>query len=217
MGEFIRDTLIDWSGLRFVGWFFKWLLRMQLTRGIEFYPKRRILDKKSTLQENLNGVKTAYAFSVRGDKIINGLSHPERHFKKLLLPHPESRSLRNLQDTTNRPGVFSDSIRSVSHTALNEKNIETRWYSEFVGYSLLIAEPYNDNGFVQIEWVLPYSIEHLDRPSVKIYKKQQPDAFEHFLTTFEAMWDKSKKPTPDDLKQKIANENDEPKEEEEFI
>jgi len=169
-----------------------------MTTGIVFCPERRALDKHSDLRDILKDTETVYAFSVRGDKLINGLAHPERHIKKLLLPNPECSSLINLETTTGRKGAFSDSIKSVSQSAI-KKGIDTKWYSEFVGYSLLIVEPNKSSGWLRVEWVLPYSVEHLERPSIKIIKNEQPEAFEHFLRTFNCMWEDADDPstTPD--------------------
>jgi len=164
-----------------------------VTTGIEFCPERRTLDKYSDIEDILKDTETVFAFSVRGDKLITGLAHPERHIKKLLLPNPKCNSLKNLEVTTNRDGALSDSIKSVSKSAIS-KGINTRWYSEFVGYSLLIVEPNKSSGWLRVEWVLPYSVEHKNRPSIKIKKIEQPKAFEHFLETFNNMWDNAEEP-----------------------
>lgn len=201
--DWIADQLLEWAGIKYIGWLCRWILRWKvglvMAGGITFYPERRILDKARDIAKVLRGVDTAYAFSVRGDKLVNGVANSERHIKKLLLPDPNASSLKNLELSTNREGAFSESIRAVSSAAGN-KGIPVRWYPEFIGYSLLIVEPHSDSGWLSVEWVLPYSTEHADRPSITISKKKQPKAFQHFLQTFEKMWDAAKSADSDPSK-----------------
>ena len=159
--------------------------------GIEFWPQRQLLDKRSSINDVLKDASTVYAFSVLGVTLVSILKNPETRIKKLLLPDPNSGSLKNLEVTTTNSG-YKNQIENMTEVALS-KGIETRIYKEFIGYSLLIVDPDEPNGWLRVEWVLPYS-DHTERPNIKIQKNKQPKAFAHFLKTFNAMWDKAEKP-----------------------
>ena len=165
-----------------------------VAKGIELYPERRLLDKHSNLEELFKKADSIEACSVIGFTLINRLSHPERHIKKLLLPNPDCHSLKNLETTTQRKDHFTSTIYTVTKSAL-ERKIPVKWYKEFIGYSFLIVNRNRNDGWLHVEFVLPHTTEHLDRPSMRIRKSEQPKIFNHFVQAFDEMWEASDKPS----------------------
>ena len=206
------DTIFSWIWLfanaPFAGrWFFvvifglraisRWMLGqyygITMTSGIEIYPERRALNKCSDLENILKNTETVEVYSITGLSFINIISNPERYIKKLLLPDPDCDSLKNLESTTKREDHFSPIIRSVTESAKTRK-IDVKWYSEFIGYSFYIVDRNKDDGWLHVEFVLPHTIDHLERPSMRIKKNKQKEIFSHFVKAFDDMWDDAKKP-----------------------
>jgi len=165
-----------------------------VTTGIEIYPERRVLNKYSDLENKLKNTETVEVYSITGLTFINIISNPERYIKKLLLPDPDCDSLKNLESTTNREDHFSPIIRNVTESAKARK-IDVKWYSEFIGYSFYIVDRNKDDGWLHVEFVLPHTIDHLKRPSMRIKKNKQKEIFSHFVKAFDDMWDDAIKPS----------------------
>ncbi|MQA64426.1 MAG: hypothetical protein GEU76_00755 [Alphaproteobacteria bacterium] len=185
-GEAFWRTIFEWLPFRWLWW-----LLMALRRGItgvEFYPDRHGLDRIRPLTDELRRVTEAHVFWVAGRKQFQSGEQLEK-IKRLILPNPDSASLKCFESSLPDGMSIRDQIREVTQMAI-EKGIQVKWYSEFIGYSWWIADPSGKNAFAHLEIAMPFSRRDR-RPSIRISRSRHPEAFSELWNSYEKIWEKS--------------------------
>jgi hypothetical protein len=166
-------------------------------RSPKVYTSRRKLeDGKRGGAYPLDEAETAHCVWLSGGKTFNADSDLKK-IKKLILPNPNASSTRNFQKANKAGTDFCNMILTTTRVA-RERNIPIRWYPEFIGTSWWIADRDKESAFVHFELILPESTGR-DRPSFRIYRWQDEDAYDEHCRIFDELWDASKPLSDSDL------------------
>jgi len=158
-----------------------------LRDGVEFYPDRHVLETERPLAATLSGVRNLQAVLVAGSNLFNRLPSATR-LNRLILPHPDAPGVKRFEQ--DQPGMaVAQVIREVTRAA-KRQGVQVRWYPNWIGYSILLADISEADGFVHFETVLPFA-ERTDRPSVTIRRRAYPSVIQSFGKLFDKMWEVS--------------------------
>ena len=150
-----------------------------------FYPNRTVLDRESPLADKMDKVERMDAIWLTGIKSMVEMESVSK-VDRLLLPDPESASLKYFYSTLDDVHDLSGEIRRASKQA-KTKGIQVRWLAEFVGYSLTIGNPNSEHTWVHIEMALP--ILHGNRhPSFEFRKPKHTPTIDDIIKMFDGLW-----------------------------
>lgn len=160
------------------------------TAGLQFFSDRDTLDRTRTWAELMASCREMDALFLIGDNVTSQAIDLQK-VKRMLLPRPDSDSVRYFSQNGGRPNT-PELIRESTKTALG-KGIKVRWTDEFVGYSLYILDKNAHDARVHIEYILPTMLP-ARRPSLTIWKRRFPNAFTAFLDAYDGLWEDAKSP-----------------------
>lgn len=159
-------------------------------RRPEFFVDRFALEKVHEARP-LQQVETAECVWLSGQKELRSAENLNK-IKKLILPNPNSVSLKHFADTVPGSSPVQEDIEGAISFSQNQR-INVRLYPEFIGHSWWIGNRGQPTAFVHIECVLPYSMTER-RPSFRVYRWQDEKLYEQYCAIFDSMWDASKPP-----------------------
>ena len=171
----------------------------RVTKQPIFYPNREVLDRESPLADKMQGAETIYAMWLTGIKALVEVKAIDR-IDRLLLPDPDSASLKFLQSTLENEPNLGREIRRASKIA-RKKGRKVRWLREFIGYSLMIGNPKSENAWLHIEMVLP-ELHGSDHPSFEFKKPKHSSTVDDVIKMFNSLWEsdeKSREPEDSEL------------------
>lgn len=175
----IAETVV-WRAIS-AGW-------RKLTKRPIFYPDRVVLDRESALADKMRATERMYAIWFTGTKAIQEIEAVE-NVERLLLPHPESESMKFHELALGEYRDIGEEIRRNTIKAQN-KGIEVRWLKEFLGYTLTIGNQKGLDSWVHIEISLP--ILHGSRhPSFYFTRSKHRQTVDDVIKMFNDLWEKN--------------------------
>lgn len=179
--------------------FFLWLLakRASINRtsaslsaqdtGIEFFPTKTKLIQTRPLEDQLarasdRGIDAIFVY---GQTVLN-LHKNIGRINRLLLPNPYSPSFGHYEKTVNHQMTIAEHLEKAADK-YRQNGVQVRFYPHFICYSLMIADPLKETGWVHVEMVMPFSLNS-ERPSIGVTRKISPEFVEHYAKVFEKMW-----------------------------
>jgi hypothetical protein len=150
------------------------------------------LDRKAIESEfkgdPLKGVATAQCCLLLGRKFLERDDFSK--IKKLLLPDPDSESVKYLNTTLIPSPNLSEDIRQVIVSA-KKKNIAVKLSPQFAGTSWWIGDRDGADPFIHIELVMPH-LARPNRPSFRVYKTQDLAFYNRHCDAFDQLWDNAR-------------------------
>lgn len=150
------------------------------------------LDRKAIESEfkgdPLKGVATAQCCFLLARKFLERDDYSK--IKKLLLPDPDSESVKYLNSTLSPSPNLSEDIRQVIASA-KKKNVNLKICSQFTGASWWIGDRDGVDPFIHIEVVMPH-LARPNRPSFRVYKTQDPAFYNRHCEAFDELWENAK-------------------------
>ncbi|MBI4006583.1 MAG: hypothetical protein HY356_07925 [Gammaproteobacteria bacterium] len=166
-------------------------------RGLEFFPKRIILEQTHPLDKGIPKATNEYQILSTGRKFLAHKVPDEylRRIRKIIFPKPDTDSVKYYAISINEePGTVNQWILKATQKMQGTPyNAEVRWCEQFIQYSIRIGDPEKMGGWVHIEQVLPYSYHDI-RPSMTLYKKDFEDIVDEYYRIFNELWEKSEPP-----------------------
>ena len=170
-----------------------WYRRM--TSHPIFYPNAEVLERESPLADKMRSAERLDAMWLTGIKSIVEVQTVDK-VDRLLLPDPESASMKYFQSLAENPRDLGDEIRSATRQA-REKKIKVRWLTEFVGYSLTIWNPKSDNASVSIKMCFPV-IHGSRHPCFEFQKPKHAATVDDIKKIFDELWSEKHSKEPED-------------------
>ena len=165
---------------------------------VELFTGRTALEEAYPILEQVRRATSIDGLWLAGRAILNiDDNNIVRTARRVILPDPKSPILDELQN-------WSDDIYRTLGNAIYESTerarklgVQVRWLMQFPGFTLFLGNPDDDDGWAQLELLLPFT-EPGRRPILRIERAHQPMLFERLTKAFDALWQKAK-PPPEQL------------------
>jgi hypothetical protein len=112
---------------------------------------------------------------------------------RMILTHPDSPALREIERITNLPlNQIQESIKLLT-TKVKRNGGKVVWFKGTIQNSLILADPENSDparSWARLEVLTPYQ-DPVSRPSIKVYKRDDPDLFNRLEKCFDDLWERS--------------------------
>jgi len=160
--------------------------------GFEFYSGRDALGKTRPLGKQLKSTDTIWALWNTGTVAYLEVTAEVGGLKRLFLPHPDKSSLQLFAESFNLTweSCASD-IRNLTKVALDKK-VDVRWFKGLTTDTIMIGNPYSDDGWIQVETVIACA-PAFSCPSFRITKHNQPEPFDTLVKAYDKLWNDKKK------------------------
>jgi hypothetical protein len=156
--------------------------------SVEFFPSRSaLITAHGSIAQRLKNIERADAIWVLGQKFYHAAEDTHK-IKRLLLPNPDSKTLKFLTQTTQN-WTEEEALKDITGLA-KAAGAEVRWYDHFISHSIILADTNKWRGWVHIESVFPYSTNER-RPSYTIYRRSHRRSVEEMQRVFNELWEAS--------------------------
>lgn len=113
--------------------------------------------------------------------------------RRIILPTPDSPLLREMSRWTGIPYGAADLAIQESTDRAIRLDVEVRWLREFPGFTLLLADSGDENGYAHVEILLPFT-QPGHRPIQRIERRDAQVIFERLVKMFDRLWEKAVNP-----------------------
>jgi hypothetical protein len=125
--------------------------------GVEFFPNRTELQKQRSLDEQLGSADAIDLVTIIGRTLHETQLKTSRTLNvSFFLTQTHHRRKITREASTKRD--FLNGKLPKPPKACNAKQLKVRWYSHTIRQSFMIGGARKNNGWVQIETVLPFSV-----------------------------------------------------------
>jgi len=169
-----------------------------LENRVEFYDSRDCLSKLHPLTDVIKSSKVIWAFWFTGTLAHSQDIVKERKIERLILPHPTNSSLSLLANATNKSELELQNEVYAFTKAAKKENIQVRWYAGLTSSTMMLGEPGEAEGWIQVESVIPFLLP-IDSPGFRIYRHKLRKLYDDLHKAYQTLWDNSVEPTPQDL------------------
>jgi hypothetical protein len=168
----------------------RWLGRVCMKfSGVEFFPDRSTLEKSRSIDEQLATASDVVGVFIVGRKFRQNHIENSRRLSRLILPRPDTESVRHYANSVDDIGNFQRSIVQTT-LALQERGTTIRWHPEIIQYSMILGDINKYSGWAQIECAMPFSKLN-QRPSFTIKRHGHEMLAIALSDVFEQMWNNS--------------------------
>jgi hypothetical protein len=175
-----------------------WLLVLLIPATLGALWYRIHAPRVFTTRENLNRARQSFVYDMDradicllagGNILASGKTLPPQC--RILLPDPDSQSVKEWASRLSDGGSLATSIRELTAAALQAGH-EVKWFPFFIGQSWWIGRRGNDE-FVHIESVIPH-LGRDSRPSLRIQAWQDARLLQELRQAFARMWSEAALP-----------------------
>lgn len=142
---------------------------------------------------SLLGISFTSEFPV--DRLIEDKLDKENIHLRVLLANPKNKEfMKSLRETTKSEAIeeqISTTLKVVCGLkSRHGEQVEIRVYDTTPFHSMIIADRYEESGFIQTGMYL-YNIDPNHRPIILVTKKGEKDKFDDMLKSHEFLWNKA--------------------------
>ena len=168
------------------------------TPQIEFYDSRQQLQTLRPLMSQIKSAQVIWAFWRTGTEVYVTSAVKHGSIKRIILPNPSSPNLEAIARATDKEkSDFAAEVIKLTKESISA-NVAVRWYSGWIGNTLMIGDPDADDAWAHVETLFPYSTGK-EWPSFRVKRTKQRQLFDMLKTVYQQLWDNSRVPTSEEL------------------
>ncbi|MBQ10790.1 MAG: hypothetical protein CMJ45_04500 [Planctomyces sp.] len=157
-----------------------------------FQDRTTFISQQGGIDRELSKVTEAWVAFESGAHFNTMDSKLRRKITKLVMVGPETELRERLAGALgDSHGTFMAAIRRATDLALQD-GLSVRWSSVPIMNSV-VGNPQQSDGWARLQAYLPYT-EAAHWPSIIVYRRQHPLAYENLVKAYERLWEESTTP-----------------------
>jgi hypothetical protein len=107
--------------------------------------------------------------------------------KRLVVSAPDAQALAEVEKITGfSRAAFSAGVQELTDT-VKKRGGNVRWFDGPIQNSTIISDPDDPKAWARVEFLMPFTPPAL-RPSIKVFKRNDPELFSVIRDSFEELW-----------------------------